>query len=47
MLAAYRDRERAQRWQRNALAFAQENSWGVKKHDYLAVVSESSSMRAP
>lgn len=38
MLDAYRERERGAAMAVNALAYVRQNSWGVKKHDYLAVV---------
>jgi glycosyltransferase involved in cell wall biosynthesis len=38
MLAAYREREKNAAMAMNALAYVMENSWGVKKHDYLAIV---------
>ncbi len=38
MLDAYHERERAATMAANALAYVVENSWSVKKHDYLAIV---------
>jgi glycosyltransferase involved in cell wall biosynthesis len=40
MLDAYRQQEKGAALAVRALAYVQENSWGVKKHDYLAVVRE-------
>lgn len=38
MLDAYRQQEQGSAMAANALTYVQEHSWGVKKHDYLAVV---------
>ena len=38
MLDAYGQREKGAAMAVNALAYVQENSWGTKEHDYLAVV---------
>jgi hypothetical protein len=35
---AYRERDRGAAMAVNALAYVRQNSWGEKKHDYLAVV---------
>ena len=46
MLAAYRDRAAGAAMAANALVFARENSWGIKKHDYLAIVRKLVDERA-
>lgn len=46
MLDAYARREEGAAKADNALAYVQENSWGTKKHDYLAVVHRLIASRA-
>ena len=46
LLSAYRDRQRSRERASNALRFVELNSWGERKHDYLALVERLADARA-